>query len=143
MSATGKRRKSRELAMQMLFQGDIGKQTPEQVRKSFWDARSEADLDPDTRGFAEDIYRVASVREAEIDALIEQHSANWRLTRMPAVDRNVLRAAVAEMLGFPATPTPIIINESLEVARRFSAPESINFLNGVLDAIAKSRAKVS
>lgn len=143
MSATGKRRKSRELAMQMLFQGDIGKQTPEQVQKSFWDARSETDLDPDTRGFAEDIYRVASVREAEIDALIEQHSANWRLARMPAVDRNVLRAAVAEMFGFPATPTPIIINESLEVARRYSAPESINFLNGVLDAIAKSRAKVS
>jgi len=143
VSNTGKRRKSRELAMQMLFQGDIGKQTPEQVRKSFWEARSETELDPDTRGFAEDIYRVASVREAEIDTLIEQHSANWRLTRMPAVDRNVLRAAVAEMLGFPTTPAPIIINESLEIARRFSAPESINFLNGVLDAIAKSRAKAS
>jgi N utilization substance protein B len=127
--------------MQMLFQGDIGKQSPEQVTKSFWEARSETELDPDTRGFAEDIYRVASVREAEIDALIERHSANWRLSRMPAVDRNVLRAAVAEMLGFPATPAPIIINESLEIARRFSAPESINFLNGVLDAIAKSRAK--
>jgi N utilization substance protein B len=141
VSATGKRRKSRELAMQMLFQGDIGKQTPDQVRSSFWDARAEGDLDPDTRGFAEDIYRVANVREAEIDALIEEHSANWRLVRMPAVDRNVLRAAVAEMLGFPATPVPIIINESLEIARRFSAPESINFLNGVLDAIAKSRAK--
>ncbi len=129
--------------MQMLFQGDIGKQTPEQVRSSFWDARSQADLDPDTRGFAEDIFRIASVREAEIDALIEEHSANWRLARMPAVDRNVLRAAVAEMIGFPATPPPIIINESLEVARRYSALESINFLNGVLDAIAKSRAKVS
>ncbi len=141
MSAPGKRRKSREMAMQMLFQADIGKQTPEQVRKSYWEARSESELDPETRGFAEDIYRVASLREAEIDALIEQHSANWRLSRMPAVDRNVLRAAVAEMLGFPATPAPIIINESLEIARRFSAPESINFLNGVLDAIAKSRAK--
>ncbi len=141
MTATGKRRKSRELAMQMLFQGDIGKQTPEEVRESFWEARSETELDADTKGFAEDIYRVANVREAEIDALIEQHSANWRLTRMPAVDRNVLRAAVAEMLGFPATPAPIIINESLEIARRFSAPESINFLNGVLDAIARSRAK--
>jgi N utilization substance protein B len=143
VSNSGKRRKSRELAMQMLFQGDIGKQTPEQVQHSFWEARSATELDADTRGFAEDIYRVASIREAEIDSLIEQHSANWRLARMPAVDRNVLRAAVAEMLGFPATPAPIIINESLEIARRFSAPESINFLNGVLDAIAKSRAKVS
>lgn len=143
MTATGKRRKSRELAMQMLFQGDIGKQTPEQVLKSFWEARTETAVDPETRGFAEDIYRVATVREAEIDGLIEQHSANWRLTRMPAVDRNVLRAAVAEMLGFPSTPVPIIINESLEIARRFSAPESINFLNGVLDAIAKSRVKAT
>ena len=140
MTATGKRRKSRELAMQMLFQTDVGKQTPDQVRKSFWNGRAEADLDPNTRGFAEDIYRVASIREAEIDALIEQHSANWRLARMPAVDRNVLRAAIAEMLGFPETPAPIIINESLEIARRYSAPESINFLNGVLDAVAKSRA---
>jgi N utilization substance protein B len=141
VTATGKRRKSRELAMQMLFQGDVGKQTPDQVRSTFWNARSEADLDPGTRGFAEDIYRVANVREAEIDALIEQHSANWRLVRMPAVDRNVLRAAVAEMLGFPETPSPIIINESLEIARSYSAPESINFLNGVLDAIAKSRTR--
>ena len=137
MTVTGKRRKSRELAMQMLFQGDIGKQTPEQVRVTFWQARDDAD--PETRDFAEDIYRVATAREAEIDELIEKHSANWRLARMPAVDRNVLRAAVAELLGFPGTPAAIVINESLEIARRYSAPESINFLNGVLDAIARTR----
>jgi transcription antitermination protein NusB len=140
MSATGKRRKSRELAMQMLFQADIGKQTADEVRATFFEARE--DVEGDTRGFAEDIFRVASVRATEIDALIEEHSAHWRLARMPAVDRNVLRGAIAEMLGFPATPVPIIINESLEIARRYSAPESINFLNGVLDAIARARAAV-
>ena len=139
MTVIGKRRKARELAMQMLFQGDVGKQTPIQVSSSFWQARAETDLDPDTKSFAEDIYRVATARETEIDQLIEQHSANWRITRMPAVDRNVLRAAIAEMLGFPGTPPPIVINEALEIARRYSAPESINFLNGVLDAIWKSR----
>ena len=139
MSATGKRRKSRELAMQMLFQSDLGKQTPDQVRATFWQARDEADAD--TRGFAEDIFRVAATHEQEIDQLIQQHSANWRMVRMAAVDRNVLRAAVAEMLGFPATHPAIIINEALEIAHRYSAPESINFLNGVLDAIAKSRRK--
>ncbi len=133
----GKRRKSRELAMQMLFQSDIGKQTPDQVRGSFWKARDE--VDPDTRGFSEDLFRVAKVREEEIDGLIEQHSANWRIARMPAVDRNVLRTAVAELLGFPGTPAPIVINESLEIAKRYSGPESLNFLNGVLDAIARSR----
>lgn len=139
MSMTGKRRKSRELAMQMLFQSDVGKQDPDDVRKTFWPTRD--DVEDDTRGFAEDIFRVAVAREAEIDALIEQHSANWRLSRMSAVDRNVLRTAVAELLGFPGTPQPIVINEALEIARRYSAPESINFLNGVLDAIARERLK--
>lgn len=133
----GTRRKGREMAMQMLFQADIGKQTAEQVRTSFWAAAEK--VDPDTRGFAEDLFRVAMTREEEIDTLIEAHSANWRLPRMAAVDRNLLRAATAEFLGFPGTPVPIVINESLEIARRYSAPESINFLNGVLDAISRSR----
>jgi transcription antitermination protein NusB len=136
--ATGKRRKSRELAMQMLFQRDVGKQTPDQVRQNFWNAREET-IDADTRGFAEDLFRVAIIREEEIDGLIEQHSAHWRIPRMPAVDRNLLRLAVAELLGFPGTPVPIVINESLEIAKRYSAPESLSFLNGILDAISKSR----
>ena len=138
MSApTGKRRKSRELAMQMLFQADVGKQSPEQVRKVFWEARDE--VEPDVRGFAEDLYRIANVREDEIVTLIEKHAQHWRMERMPAVDRSVLKMAIGEMLGFPSTPAPIVINEALEVAKRYSAPESINFLNGVLDAIARSR----
>jgi N utilization substance protein B len=135
MTGTGTRRKSRELAMQMLFQGDLGKQTPEQVGKTFWLAREESDAD--VRGFAEDLYRVATTRSEEIDELIVKHLVNWRLERMPGVDRNVLRLAVAEMLGFKGTPFPIIMNEALEIAKRYSAPESVGFLNGVLDALAK------
>jgi N utilization substance protein B len=73
--------------------------------------------------------------------LIERHSQNWRLERMPVVDRNLLRAAIAEMLAYPNTPAPIVINESLEVARRYAAPESIHFLNGVLDAVARDLLK--
>ena len=135
----GTRRKSRELAMQMLFQGDLGKQSPEQVRKLFW--ASVEDVDAETRGFAEDLYRIATTRDEEIDKLIETHAQNWRLERMPVVDRNLIRAAVAEMLGFPNTPSAIIINESLEIGRRYAAPESIHFLNGVLDAIARDLLK--
>jgi transcription antitermination protein NusB len=134
----GKRRKSRELAMQMLFQRDVGKQSADEVQKSFWKAREET-IDTETRGFAEDLFRVAVAREEEIDTLLEQHSAHWRIPRMPAVDRNLLRLAVAELLGFPGTPVPIVINESLEIAKRYAAPESLGFLNGILDAIAKSR----
>jgi N utilization substance protein B len=134
----GKRRKSRELAMQMLFQADVGKQSADQVRQSFWKAREET-IDNETRGFAEDLFRVATAREEEIDALIQEHSAHWRIPRMPAVDRNLLRLAVAELVGFPGTPVPIVINESLEIAKRYAAPESLSFRNGILDAIAKSR----
>ena len=135
----GTRRKSRELAMQMLFQGDLGKQTPDEVRRLFWTSRD--DVDAETRSFAEDLYRVATVRQAEIDELIETHAQNWRLERLAAVDRNLLRTGVAELLGYPNTPPAIVINESLEIARRYAAPESIQFLNGVLDAIARALLK--
>jgi N utilization substance protein B len=135
----GTRRKSRELAMQMLFQGDLGKQSAEQVGKLFW--ASAADVEPETRSFTEDLYRVATVRAEEIDKLIETHAQNWRIERMAVVDRNLLRTAVAEMLGFPNTPAAIIINESLDIARRYAAPESVPFLNGVLDAIARDLLK--
>ena len=125
--------------MQMLFQGDLGKQDPDQVRSLFW--RSREDVDEETRGFAEDLYRVATTRDKEIDELIQAHAQNWRLQRMAVVDRNLLRAAVAEMLGYPGTPGPIIINEALEIARRYAAPESVQFLNGVLDAISRTVLK--
>ncbi|HEY4008953.1 MAG TPA: transcription antitermination factor NusB [Acidobacteriaceae bacterium] len=131
----GTRRKSRELAMQMLFQGDLGKQKPEEVEQLFWSSRD--DVDDETRGFADDIFRLATRREDEVDKLIQKHATNWRLERMPAVDRNLLRAAVAEMLGYPKTPAPIVINETLEIAKRYAAPESLQFLNGVLDAIGR------
>jgi transcription antitermination protein NusB len=130
------RRKSRELAMQMLFQADIGRQTPDHVRATFWKSVDEIDLE--VRGFAEDLFRVAIAEQEKIDELITNHSKHWRLKRMPAVDRNLLRMAVGEMLGFKGTPFPIVINEALEIGRRYSAPESINFLNGVLDSIARS-----
>jgi N utilization substance protein B len=131
----GTRRKSRELAMQMLFQGDLGKQKPEEVENLFWESRD--DVDDETRGFADDLHRLATTREDEVDALIEKHAQNWRMERMPVVDRNLLRAAVAEMLGYPKTPTAVIINETLEVAKRYAAPESMAFLNGVLDAVGR------
>src|SRR5271169_3499179 len=110
----GTRRKSRELALQMLFQADMGKQQPEEVRGTFWRERN-----------------------SEIDGLIERHAEHWRMDRMAAVDRNLLRASVAELLGFPSTPRAVVINEALEIARKFSSPESVQFINGVLDSVGK------
>jgi len=131
----GTRRKSRELALQMLFQSDMGKQSADTVRRTFWAERT--DMDDEVRAFADDLFRVACDRGGDIDRLIEQHAQRWRMERMAAVDRNLLRTAVAEFLGFPHTPKPVIINEALEIARKFSAPESVNFINGVLDSVAR------
>jgi transcription antitermination protein NusB len=120
--------------MQMLFQAEMGKHTPDQVRATFW--KSVDTNEGEIRGFAEDLFRTAIANQEQIDELIAANSRHWRLERMPAVDRNLLRMAVGEMIGFKGTPFPIVINEALEIARRYSAPESINFLNGILDAIA-------
>ena len=106
----GIRRKSRELVLQMLFQADMGKQTPELVRKTFWAERS--NVEEEVRGFADDLFRVATDRMEEIDGLIGKHTQHWRMDRMATVDRNVLRGAVAEFLAYPATPRAVVINES-------------------------------
>jgi N utilization substance protein B len=135
----GTRRKSRELVLQMLFQADMGKQGADDVRRVFWNERK--DIGPEVQGFAEDLFRVATDRTVEIDGLIEGHAEHWRMERMAAVDRNILRAAVAELLGFPATPRAVIINEALEIARKFSGPESIQFINGVLDSVGRDLGK--
>ena len=130
----GTRRKARELALQMLFQADLGRQAPDQVRKTFWAERSQ--VEEEARAFTEDLFRTASERAEEIDALITRHAEHWRMERMATVDRNILRTAVAEFLAME-TPKPVVINEALEIARRFSAPESVHFINGVLDSIAR------
>ena len=128
----GTRRKSRELALQMLFQSDMGKQEADHVRRTFWGEH--ASTSDDVRGFADDLFRVATDRMPEIDSLIERHAEHWRMERMPAVDRNILRLAVYEMM-FGGTPPAVSIDEALELARKFSNEESVQFVNGVLDAI--------
>jgi N utilization substance protein B len=135
----GTRRKSRELALQMLFQADMGKQSPDQVRQTFW--RERAGVGAEVQSFAEDLFRVATERAPEIDGLIESHAEHWRMERMAAVDRNLMRTSVAELLGFPGTPRAVIINEALEIARKFSSPESVQFINGVLDSVGKELEK--
>jgi len=119
----------------------MGKQTVDQVRHTFW-AEHEGTSD-EIRGFAEDLFRVATDRVAEIDKLIEGHADHWRMERMAAVDRNLLRAGVAEFLGYPETPRAVVINEALEIARKFSSLESVQFVNGVLDSVAKDLGKMA
>jgi len=131
----GSRRKSRELVLQMLFQADMGGQSAEDVRRTFWGERKT--VEEEVRSFSEELFAAAMERRPEIDTLIERHAEHWRIDRMAAVDRNVLRGAVAELLAFPATPKAVVINEALEIARKFSSPEAVQFINGVLDSVGK------
>jgi len=129
------------MALQMLFQADMGKQSADQVRRTFWAEHGAASHH--VRGFADDLFRVAMDRAGDIDGLIEKHAKHWRMERMAVVDRNLLRAAVAELLGYPETPRAVVINEALEIARKFSSPESVQFLNGVLDSVGKELEKTA
>ena len=132
---SGKRRKARELVLQMLFQSDMGQQNYDQVRKTFWAQRG--DVDDETRAFAEGLFRVAEDQAERIKELIEQHAPHWSIDRMAAVDRNVIRTGVAEFLGYK-TPRAIVVNEALEIVRKYSSDDSVHFINGVLDSVGKA-----
>ncbi len=128
------RRKSRELALQMLFQWEQGKHPPQHVIQSFLRALK---TDPGVEQFAQELFEGAVAQVDVLDGHVREHAEHWRLERMAAVDRNVLRLALYELIHYPGTPPAVIINEALEIARRFSDKDSVDFVNGVLDAIRK------
>jgi len=130
------RRKARECALQMLFQWDLGKDSPENVERLFW-SNTRWIEDEAMRRFANELFQGAVGAAAEIDHLIVTHAENWRMERMPAVDRNILRMGIYEMLHCKETPPVVVINEALEIARRFSGEDAVQFINGVLDSIRK------
>ena len=145
----GKRRTAREMALQMLFQLDQGRSEVRDVLKSYEPAdvsgegegigvELEAGDLRSARGYAESI--VAGVVESreEIDELIRSQAANWRLERMPVVDRTVLRIAVYELLKETDVPQVVIVNEAIELAKRYGSEQSGSFVNGVLDGMVHS-----
>jgi len=131
------RHRSRQRALQVLFLVDQRKQPVEEAISAFYDTLgSEEDVPKrtDRDEFMESLVRGTSDKAAEIDQRITERSEHWRLERMPAVDRNILRLAVYEMNELK-TPVPVVIDEALELARQFSGDESVSFINGVLDAV--------
>ncbi|MBI4746162.1 MAG: transcription antitermination factor NusB [Deltaproteobacteria bacterium] len=130
------RRKGRELALQMLFQLDLVKTGVDEAIRAFWKTREELPSE-DTRDFCEELVRGAFEHNEEIDRFVEETSSNWRLSRMPVVDRNVLRIAVYEMLYRKDIPTTVTINEAIDVGKKFGSEDSGAFINGILDKIAE------
>lgn len=138
----GTRRKARECALQMLFAADVAKTRESVLTNNYWNELGEEELDEKTRGFADAIV-LGALRQIEaIDDKIRTRAEHWRIERMAIVDRNVLRLAVYEFL-FTDTPHTVVINEALEIARRFSSYEATQFINGILDAIKHDLEKTS
>jgi transcription antitermination protein NusB len=132
------RRKSREYALQMLFQWGIHHQPAARIEQLFWKTARAAES---TRRFANELFEGAVTQAESNDKLVEQFSKNWRLERMAEVDRGILRLAMYELRSGTA-PLKVVIDEAIELAKRFSTAESAPFLNGILDAAAKSLEKV-
>ncbi len=130
----GARRKARELALQMLFQHDMSGNSPDMIISTFEElGKSKAN----TRQFAEKIFKGTVDHLAGIDEMITAQAENWRLSRMAVVDRNIIRMSVYEFLHENDTPKLVIIDEAIEIAKKFGTQKSSQFINGILDGILK------
>jgi transcription antitermination protein NusB len=132
------RHQSREAALQMLYQWEVGRLSMFEVRQTFWaQLPEEPALGEDLRAFATALADGVATHVESLDALIAEAASNWRVERMNVMDRLILRLAVYEFLHQQDTPGPVIINEALELARTFSGDESVRFVNGILDAVRR------
>ena len=136
------RRRSRQRALQILFLWDARRQPVEEVLGAYFNTLHSEDgvSGPEQDRFATQLVRGTVEHLSEVDDQISRHAEHWRLERMPAVDRNVLRLAVYEMMR-AGTPAAVAIDEALELARKFSGEESVQFVNGVLDAVHRELVK--
>ncbi|MEQ1501697.1 MAG: transcription antitermination factor NusB [Myxococcota bacterium] len=143
------RRRAREFALQALFQADLREITVSAALNDLWSGMMDGEGLDDGRPpeseeveFAQRLARGVDERRTEIDALIEDSSTNWRLVRMPIVDRNVLRIAAFELLGCPDIPATVSINEAIELAKRYGSGDSRAFVNGIVDRIARQLGRL-
>jgi N utilization substance protein B len=130
----GSRRKARELALQMLFQYDLSGNEPDMVVSTFEDLQK---AKPNIRDFAIRVFRGTIEKMPEIDEMITNQAENWRVSRMAVVDRNLIRMSIYEFLHENETPKLVIIDEAIEIAKKFGTLKSSQFINGILDGILK------
>ncbi len=129
----GSRRQARELALQILFQWDIHGNTDHWLEQ-FW---AQHPVKPDIRRFTEHLVEGVTAKAKELDTIIGEQASHWKVHRMPIVDRNILRAALYELLWVPEVPAKVTVNEAIELAKRFADDETKRFVNGILDQVLK------
>jgi N utilization substance protein B len=132
---SGRRRKSRELALQLLYQNDLAGTPADEM---FVRTDEYVNAKPEVQEYASRLVLGTLSRRDELDTKLAERSEHWRLGRMPAVDRNLLRLALFELLYEEDTPDAVVIDEAVEIAKKFSTPSSGPFVNGVLDAIRRA-----
>jgi N utilization substance protein B len=130
----GRRTKARECAFQLLYQQQITGDPMGRVIEAFWRLRAGT---PEMRGMAERLARGAQSRAAELDEAIAASATNWRLDRIAPVDRTILRLGAYELVAEGETPPAVILDEAVELAKRFGEADSPAFVNGVLDAVRR------
>lgn len=135
----GTRRRARELALQLLYQYELTAASPEEMQDGFeeWQNAGES-----VRSFADQLLRGTLARLADVDRELGRQTTHWRLERLAAVDRNILRLAMFELMFESETPPPVVIDEAIELAKKYGAKDSGRFVNGVLDGFLKRRASV-
>ena len=134
----GKRRDGREAAIQYLYQLDLNARDFSARQEDFWKLQKGEEgeeLDASTRAYAEQLVAGVTSRLEEVDRLIEKYAANYKLERIAAVDRNIIRLAIYEMFHCEDVPPVVAINEAIEIAKRFGSEESGKFVNGILDRV--------
>jgi len=134
--SSGTRRTGRSYALQLLYARDGDASQNLGAAAVNWADEFELEIDEQAQNFARDLVAAAVERSSEIDELIASASKNWRIDRMSRVDRNILRLGACELVAFPDVPVKVVINEAVELAKRFGTAESSAFVNGVLDRIA-------
>lgn len=137
------RRRAREAALQLLYQMDLTGDAGDAAFAAYWKSWPDVELDPRTREFAETLVRFVLDDEGRIDAAIDAAAKNWDLDRFSRVDLNLLRLAVGELFGSPEVPAPVVINEAVEIAHRFSDERAASFINGVLDRVARDSGRIA
>jgi N utilization substance protein B len=133
----GTRRRARELALQLLYQFELTDASPEEMQAGFEEWRNASD---DVRNFADTLLRGTLVRIEELDEELVRQTTHWRLERLAAVDRNILRLAMYELIYETGTPHAVVIDEAIEIAKKYGTKDSGRFVNGVLDGFVKRRA---
>ena len=133
---TSGRRTGRAYALQLLYARDGDAATDVAGAAGAWASEFELEIDAPAQAFARELVAAAAERGAELDEHIAQASKNWRIDRMSRVDRNILRLGACELVAFRDVPVKVVINEAVELAKRFGTAESSAFVNGVLDRIA-------